>query len=31
MIARIGFESTDPQGDALGHRTTTNRQKTVRA
>ena len=31
MIARIGFESTDPQGDAIGHHTTTDRQKTVRA
>ena len=29
MIARIGFESTDPQGDAIGHRITTNRQKTL--
>jgi hypothetical protein len=31
MPARIGFESTDPEGDAIGHHTTTNRQKIVRA
>jgi hypothetical protein len=31
MIARIGFESTDPQGDAIGHHITTNREKIVRA
>jgi hypothetical protein len=31
MIARIGFESADPQSDAVGHHITTNREKTVRA
>jgi len=31
MIARIGFESTDPQSEAIGHRITTDPEKTVRA
>jgi len=31
MISRLGFESTDPQPNAVRHDITTNRRKTVRA